>query len=212
MPYQILTLVNGSLEQNCYALRVEGRAECVLIDPGSSPLDLRSGLDSAGARPVLMLATHGHFDHVGAAQDLADAYRCPFGLSRLDEALLDTLEDSYAFYGLGATRRPNVDRWLDPSTRIDEAGIRLQVLATPGHTPGGLCFWHADSRSLFSGDSLFAGSVGRSDFEGSSHEQLIAGIRRELFSLPDPDSITVYPGHGEATRLGEEIRHNPFLR
>jgi hydroxyacylglutathione hydrolase len=212
MPYRIQTLVNGALEQNCYFIHAEGRKEGVLIDPGSSPAQLRKGLDQAGARPVLMLATHGHFDHIGAAQDLAEAYHCPFAMSRLDEALLDTLVDTSAFYGLGGTRRPKVDLWLDPSAKLDQAGLKIQVLATPGHTPGGLCFWHPESRSLFSGDSLFAGSVGRSDFEGSSHEQLIASIRRELLGLPDPDKILVYPGHGEATTLGEEMRHNPFLQ
>jgi hydroxyacylglutathione hydrolase len=212
MPYQILTLVNGALEENCYFLHAEGRNEGVLIDPGSSPEQLRRGLDQAGLRPVLLLATHGHFDHIGAAQDLAEAYRSPFAMSRLDEALLDTLVDTSAFYGLGETRRPRVDLWLDPATKLDRAGLSIKILATPGHTPGGLCFWHAESRSLFSGDSLFAGSVGRSDFDGSSHAQLIASIRRELLSLPDPDGIRVYPGHGEATTLGEEMRHNPFLQ
>ena len=212
MPYHVETLVNGSLEQNCYFLRVEGQKEGILIDPGSSPLDLRRRLDALGAKPVLMLATHGHFDHIGAAQDLADAYRCPFGISRLDEGFLDQLEDSYVFYGLGQTRRPKVDLWLSPDKPIDQAGLHLQILATPGHTPGGLCFWHAPSCSLFTGDTLFAGSVGRSDFEGSSHEQLIAGIKRELLTLPRPDDIKVYPGHGEASTLGEEMRHNRFLQ
>lgn len=211
MPYRIHTLVNGSLEQNCYFIHVEGASEGILIDPGSSPEDLRRGLDKIPARPALMIATHGHFDHIGAVQDLAEAYHCPFGMSRLDEGLLDTLADTSAFYGLGDARRPTVDLWLEPSL-LEKAGIHLRVLATPGHTPGGLCFWHEASRSLFSGDTLFAGSIGRSDFEGSSHEQLIASIRRELFVLQDPDTIKVYPGHGESTTLGKEKRHNPFLQ
>ena len=210
MPFQVQTIVNGSLEQNCYFLGVQGSGQGIVIDPGSSPLELRQALDREGRRPVLILATHGHFDHIGAAQDLADHYRCPFGLSPLDKALLDVLEDTYAFYGMGKTRRPKVDLWLDPSTKIEMAGLDLKVLATPGHTPGGLCFWHPDSLSLFSGDTLFAGSVGRSDFEGSSHEQLIASIRREILVLPD--AAKVYPGHGESSSLGEERRGNPFLK
>lgn len=209
MPFQVQTLVNGSLEENCYFLHAEGRPEGILIDPGSSPKDLRRVLDQAGHRPVLLLATHGHFDHIGAVQELAEAYQCPFAMSQKDEDLLDVLEDTFAFYGMGSTRRPTVDRWLDGGKPVEAAGLRLQVLETPGHTPGGLCFWHEESRSLFSGDTLFAGSVGRSDFEGSSHEQLISSIRRSLLPLADP--VSLYPGHGEASSLEQERLHNPFL-
>ncbi len=159
-----------------------------------------------------MLATHGHFDHIGAAADLAAVYGCPFAMAREDEALLGTLEDSAVFYGMGKTRRPTVDFWLEPGKPVEAAGLGLAVLGTPGHTPGGLCFFHAPSRSLFCGDTLFVDSVGRSDFEGSSHGQLIASIRRELFALPDPDAVRIYPGHGEAGTLGREMRSNPFLQ
>jgi glyoxylase-like metal-dependent hydrolase (beta-lactamase superfamily II) len=111
---------------------------------------------------------------------------------------------------MGATRKPRVDRWLQAGDRVEAAGLDLQVLGTPGHTPGGLCFWHAPSLDLFSGDTLFAGSVGRSDFEGSSHEQLIRSIRTQLLTLPD--AARVYPGHGEASTLGAERRENRFLQ
>jgi glyoxylase-like metal-dependent hydrolase (beta-lactamase superfamily II) len=210
MLFEVHTLVNGSLEENCYFLRAQGQPSGILIDPGSSPGELKAALEKLGAKPALMLATHGHFDHVGAVHALATAFGCPFALSRLDEGLLDGLEDSYAFYGLGETRRPKVDRWLEAPSVLDEAGLTLRVLATPGHTPGGLCFWHEESLSLFTGDTLFAGSVGRSDFEGSSHDQLIASIRGRLLVLPD--QATVYPGHGESSTLGAERRGNPFLQ
>ncbi len=209
MPYEILTLVNGSLEENCYFLRDRSCDEGILIDPGSGSEDLRRRLGAL--RPALMLATHGHFDHIGAVADLADAYGCPFRMSRADAGLLETLEDTYAFYGLGSTRRPKVDQWLEAPGLVRAAGLELEVLGTPGHTPGGLCFHHKASGSLFTGDTLFAGSVGRSDFEGSSHEQLIASIRRELLALPDSDAVAVYPGHGEPSTLGRERRENRFL-
>lgn len=210
MPYDLRCFVNGPLEQNCYFLGLEGRPDGVLVDPGSDPDLLRRGL--AGRVPALLLATHGHFDHIGAAAALAKAYGCPFAMARPDEFLLDDLEDAFAAYGMGPTERPGVDFWLEPGREVQAAGLTLKVLGTPGHTPGSVCFFHAGTSAVFSGDTLFAGTVGRSDFPGGDHGQLIASIRRELLSLPDLDKVRVLPGHGEASTLGEEARHNRFLR
>lgn len=204
------TLVNGPIEENCYALALPGRGDCVLIDPGSSPSELKAALEAKGLRPALLLATHGHYDHVGAVHALAQAYGAPFAMAQSDEFLLDTLEDTFAFNGWGPTRRPEVQRWLTPGESVEAAGITLKVLGTPGHSPGGLCFWHAASASLFSGDTLFEGSVGRSDLPGGDGAALIAAIKRELFPLPD--EAVVYPGHGGASTLGHEKRENRFLR
>lgn len=210
MPYQVHTLVNGPLEENCYALQVVGRPDCVLIDPGSAAPQLQGELQRLGLRPTLMLATHGHYDHVGAVHALAQWSQAPFAMAQGDEPLLDALEDTFAFYGMGDTHKPSVQRWLKAGETVEAAGLSLKVLGTPGHTPGGLCFWHAESQSLFSGDTLFAGSVGRSDMEGGDGAALIAGIKRELFPLPD--DAAVYPGHGEHSSLGREKRENRFLR
>lgn len=210
MPFLVQTLVNGPLEQNCYLLHSEGSREGVLVDPGSDAMGLKKALDDRGVKPVLLLATHGHFDHVGAVHALAQAYGAPFALTKDDAFLLEMLEDTFAVYGMGATKLPHVDRWLEPGQNISVAGLKLRVLGTPGHTPGGVCFYHAESGSLFSGDTLFAGSVGRSDGQGASHETLLASIRREL--LPLPDDTQVYPGHGPASTLGRERRENRFLQ
>lgn len=210
MSFKVHTLVNGPLQQNCYALRVQGRPDCVLVDPGSSAAELKAGLESLGLKPALILATHGHYDHVGAVQALAEWSGAPFGMAREDEDWLESLEDTFAFHGMGPTQRPSVQRWLAPGEELEAAGLRLRVLGTPGHTRGGLSFWHAASGSLFTGDTLFAGSVGRSDMDGGDHAALISGIRREYFGLPD--AAVVYPGHGEASTLGAEKKGNPFLR
>ncbi len=210
MPATVHTLVNGPLEQNCYALQAQGRADCILIDPGSGADELQARLQGLGLRPALILATHGHYDHVGAVHGLAQWTGADFGMAKADEPWLDSLEDTFAFYGMGPTRRPTVQRWIAPGETVEAAGLRLQVLGTPGHTPGGLCFYHAESGSLFSGDTLFAGSVGRSDKDGGDAEALIAGIKREL--LPLPEATLVYPGHGESSTLGREKRENRFLR
>jgi glyoxylase-like metal-dependent hydrolase (beta-lactamase superfamily II) len=210
MAYVVKTLVNGNLEQNCYLLYDDARREAVVVDPGSDPQALRQAISAAGVKPVLILATHGHFDHVGAVQALKDAYGVPFGLSKADAELLEVLEDSFAYYGMGSTTKPGVDRWLLAGEVLQVGGMDLRVLGTPGHTLGGLCFYHPASGSLFSGDTLFSGSVGRSDFEGGSHPQLIDSIRRELWVLPP--ATKVYPGHGPASDIAEEKAHNRFLQ
>lgn len=207
---KILTLTNGSLEENCYFLHDSERSDGLLIDPGSSPDELKQALDAQGLKPVWMLATHAHFDHVGAVHALAQAYGAKFACPRLDEEILDALEDTYAFYGMGPTKQPKVDRWLEGGESLSEAGLGLQVLFTPGHTPGGVCYYHAASGNLFSGDTLFAQSIGRSDLPGGDPDLLLKSIRTQLFSLPE--AVTVYPGHGPATQIGREKRQNPFVR
>jgi hydroxyacylglutathione hydrolase len=207
---QVETFVNGSLEENCYLIYDPARAEAVVIDPGSEAERLCQWLDQRKLKPVLVLATHGHFDHVGGVHLLQERYHALFGLARADAELLDVLEDSYSFYGLGSTKKPSVDRWLLAGEVLQAAGLDLHVLGTPGHTLGGLCFYHPGSASLFSGDTLFAGSVGRSDFEGGDHGQLIGSIQAELMGLPD--QTRVFPGHGEASTIGQERAQNRFLQ
>lgn len=204
---KIQTLLNGPIEQNCYVLS-EG-SQALVIDPGSSPEELMAAMDKAGVKPVLILATHGHFDHVGAVNALSQTYGAPFAMHAADAPMLEVLEDTYAFYGMGSTKKPVITRELKDGDVINEAGIQLKVLHTPGHSPGGLCFYHEASGSLFSGDTLFRRSIGRSDFEYGDAEQLVAGIKAKLLTLPD--STKVYPGHGEPTSIGEEKKENAFL-
>lgn len=207
---KIKTLLNGPIEENCYVLHLEGGSDAVVIDPGSSPEQLRQAIDTAGLKPVLILATHGHFDHVGAVHALALAYSAAFACHPLDQPQLDALEDTYMFYGMGSTKKPRINRELKDGDIIEAAGFSLKVIHTPGHTPGGLCFYHAESGSLFSGDTLFRRSIGRTDFEDGDHAALLKGIREKLLTLPH--DCSVYPGHGDVTSIGEEKHENPFLR
>lgn len=207
---KIHRLVNGPIQENAYVLHLEGQHEAVIIDAGDEAGRLAEAIKALGLKPVQLLATHGHFDHVGAVDGLAKAFGAPFAMHTADKFLLEQLEDTAAFYGLQPTKEPQVGQALQGGETLKVAGLELKVLATPGHTPGGLCYYHAASGSLFSGDTLFEGSVGRSDTEGGSHEVLIQSIHRQLLTLPD--ATRVYPGHGDATTIGDERKQNPHLQ
>jgi glyoxylase-like metal-dependent hydrolase (beta-lactamase superfamily II) len=207
---KIQTFVNGPIQENAYLLYEEGAKEAVLIDPGDEAGRLEKEIRALGVTVKLILATHGHFDHVGAVAALAKAFGATFGMQLADDFLLESLEDTAAFYGQQATKRPQVDLVLRGGESVGLPGLQLKVLATPGHTPGGLCYYHAESGSLFSGDTLFEGTIGRSDTEGGNHQQLIDSIHREL--LPLPDDTRVYPGHGDNTSIGAERHRNPHLQ
>jgi glyoxylase-like metal-dependent hydrolase (beta-lactamase superfamily II) len=124
-----------------------------------------------------------------------------------DSDQLEALEDAYAYYGLGNTTKPLIDRPLKDGDQVEAGGLKLEVLHTPGHSEGSLCFYHPGS--LFSGDTLFRRSVGRYDFPGGSREKLVRSIQTRLYALPG--TTVVYPGHGEETTLQEEMKENPFV-
>jgi hydroxyacylglutathione hydrolase len=207
---KIHSFVTGPIQENAYLCYAEGFKEAVLIDPGDEAGRLEQEIRALGLKLEWILATHGHFDHVGAVASLAKAFGARFGMHEADGFLLDRLEDTAAFYGQQATTRPSITRALNAGDTVTVPGFALKVLGTPGHTPGGLCYYEPSSGSLFSGDTLFEGTVGRSDTEGGSHATLVASIHRELLSLPD--STQVYPGHGDPTSIGAERRQNPHLQ
>jgi hydroxyacylglutathione hydrolase len=190
---------------NCWLLAAEGSEEAVVIDPGFSPDRVTDLLQAAGKRPVAVLATHGHYDHVAAAAALCGT-ELPFHIHKDDEqALIDP-----GAWGAGMpvpVPTPADVRTFSEGDVLELAGMSLEVLHTPGHTPGSSCF-RADGR-FFSGDLVFQGAIGRYDFPNSSGEDMWASLRRFLTL---PDSLGVYPGHGDTTTVGQERRTNPFLR
>ena len=207
---QIHTLVNGPIQENAYVLHLAGKTEAIVVDPGDEAGRLEKEIKALGLRPVLIVATHGHVDHVGAVAALAKAFGAPFAMRAADKFLLEGLEDMAAFYGQEPSQEPVINTALRGTETLNYGGIELKVLATPGHTPGGLCFYHQASGSLFSGDTLFQGTVGRSDFEGGDHATLVQSIHQQLLTLPD--ATKVYPGHGDPTSIGDERRGNPHLQ
>jgi hydroxyacylglutathione hydrolase len=190
---------------NCWLLALEGREEAVVVDPGFEASRVRRLLEAAGKRPVAALATHGHYDHVGAAAEFCGD-ELPLYIHEEDRlALVDPMA-----WGAGVSppvATPTDLRTFVDGEVLDLAGLSLEVMHTPGHTPGSSCFRAAEL--LFSGDLVFRSAIGRYDFPNSSAQAMFASLRRFLAL---PDELDVYPGHGEATTVGMERAANPFLR
>jgi hydroxyacylglutathione hydrolase len=206
MPLRVDQLSLGPMGTNCYVVRADATAdEAVVVDPSGDATELRLTLARLGTRCVGILVTHGHWDHLFGVADLAEGTGAPVHMAEGERALLETPGD---FTPPGVALRPYTpDVLLSGGETVDVAGIEFEVLAVPGHSPAHLAY-HAEG-CLFSGDVLFAGSVGRTDFPGSDWDTLVASIRMLVDTLPG-DTV-VYPGHGPITTLGAELAQNPFL-
>jgi hydroxyacylglutathione hydrolase len=198
----------GAIGTNCYLVRAErGAPEAAVVDPGADAAEIRLALAAAGATCAAILLTHSHYDHIGALAELAEGTGAPVWLP---EGELDVFRRPNDFYGgLGVSIRGyDGDATLvSGGETIEAAGIPFDVVAVPGHSPGHVAY-HADG-CLFSGDVLFAGSVGRTDLPGGDWETLLHSITERL--MPLPDEIKVLPGHGPATTIGRERTSNPFI-
>jgi hydroxyacylglutathione hydrolase len=187
--------------------------EAVIVDPGCWTPEEQSRLleriQTLGLRPVRLLNTHGHLDHVLGNRFVAETFGLRPELHPEDTPLLERLEEIAALYGLRADPSPPVGNWLQEGELICFGRTRWSVLHTPGHSPGSVCFFDPDNRVLIGGDVLFRGSIGRTDLWRGSYPQLMDSIVRKL--LPLGEDIRLYPGHGPATTLGLERRDNPFV-
>jgi glyoxylase-like metal-dependent hydrolase (beta-lactamase superfamily II) len=196
----------GPIGTNCYVVRASREAtEAVVVDPGGDASELRLELDRLGASVAAILITHGHWDHLGGVADLAEGTGAPVYMAEDERALLENLPDLVP-EGVSA-RSHTADIFLQGDETLELAGIEFEVLRVPGHSPAHLAY-HADG-CLFSGDVLFAGSVGRTDLPGADWETLVESIR--MLSERFPPETVVYSGHGPPTTLGAELERNPFL-
>jgi glyoxylase-like metal-dependent hydrolase (beta-lactamase superfamily II) len=205
-------LIVGMLQTNCYLLGDRESGKAVVIDPGAEGERICGRLVELGLRLSAILVTHAHSDHTMAAWTLKKRYGAEIYLNSEDRNWL-----LQVIFGLAARFSPEirpvspdeVDRTLAQGDQLQVGAIRLEVLSTPGHTPGHVSFYLKDQGILFSGDLIFAGSIGRTDFAGGSFEQLMDSVRARIFPLPD--ETLIYPGHGPGTTVGREKRHNPFF-
>jgi hydroxyacylglutathione hydrolase len=211
-PFQIHTLLSQPFAENSYVLWREGHKEALVIDPGLEPELILQVLGEFELNLAAILNTHGHADHIAGNAEMKRAFpQAPLIIGANETHLLaDPAANLSALFGLPLTS-PAADRTVVEGDHLQEAGIALEVLDLPGHSPGHIVFLHRGEPSLvFSGDVLFRGSIGRVDFPGCDGRLLLAGIRDKLLVLPD-DTI-IYPGHGPVTTVGHERHSNPFLQ
>ena len=209
---KIACLPFNPIQENTYVVWDDTR-ECVIIDAGNSSPREDAALDNfiaqEGLKPVLAANTHGHFDHTMGVEHLRQRYGIPFALSGKDRFLLENAATSGAVFGVKIGTMPPVDRDLDAEEEIRFGRTALPILRTPGHTPGHVAFYEPQSKALFTGDTLFRESIGRTDLPGGDYSWIMRSILDVI--LPLGDEVHVYPGHGPETTLGHETLYNPFI-
>lgn len=209
---KIASLTFNPIQENTYVLWDE-TSECIIIDAGASTPREYAALDNFiaehGLKPVLAANTHGHFDHTLGVCHLRARYGIPFALSGKDRFLLENAQTSGSVFGVRVGEMPAIDIDLDTRDELRFGTSRLEVLRTPGHTPGHVAFYEPASKALFTGDTLFRESIGRTDLPGGDYSWIMRSILDVL--IPLGDETHVYPGHGEETTIGHETMYNPFV-
>ncbi|MBP6908906.1 MAG: MBL fold metallo-hydrolase [Candidatus Saccharicenans sp.] len=205
MNYQLVIV--GPLETNCYLFFCPETKQCAIIDPGAEAEKIFEAISFLSLKPVIILNTHGHVDHTGANLDLKERYQIPIALHPGDLPLLEEYFQLEFGLMLGARPAPNPDRLLTDGEKISVGRSVLQVIHSPGHSPGSVCFY--TDHLLFAGDTLFSGGVGRTDLPGGSWKDLAHSLKARVMTLPD--ETMVLPGHGPKTTIGEERESNPYL-
>jgi glyoxylase-like metal-dependent hydrolase (beta-lactamase superfamily II) len=207
----IETFPVGWLQCNCTILGDETTREAIVIDPGDDPDEILTRLEKHGLTAKQIICTHTHIDHVGAIYQLQERLETPAAIHKADLLLFENLDMQAQFIGMPAPKRGSIDHYLQDGSAVTCRGLEVGVIHTPGHTPGSTSFHLTGDRNiLFTGDTLFAQSIGRTDLWGGSHPQILSSIQKKLMTFDD-DTLVI-AGHGESTTIGHERRYNPFLK
>lgn len=207
MIHEILPV--GPLQCNCSVIGDEISHEAIVIDPGDDVEDVLAMVHKHKLQVKQIVITHAHIDHVGGAMKLRAATGAPILLNQNDYALLKLLDLQATWIGMASPGEVKVDQSMGPSDKVTAGSLTADVLHTPGHTEGSICLYFEAEKKLIAGDTLFAGSIGRTDLPGGSFEKIINSIKEQVLALPD--ETVVVPGHGALTTIGEERENNPFL-
>lgn len=200
--------VVGVVGTNCYFIVNEQTKECLIIDPGDNADALAQKIEAGGYVPQAILLTHGHFDHIMGVEGLRGRYDLPVYVHEADAEMLER-PDLNCGMMIGTSVSVKADKILRDGDKLALAGMNIEVLHTPGHTPGGVCYYFPKEEVVFSGDTLFFESVGRTDLPGGDMSALVRSVREKVLKLPD--LTIVYPGHGEPTKISTEKQYNPFI-
>lgn len=208
---KVLLIPVTPFQQNCSLVFDDAAKIGAVVDPGGDVPVILDAVRQAGVKVEKILLTHGHIDHAGGAAELKEALGVAIeGPHEADLFLLETLPQSGARFGMLEARVVTPDRWLKDGDEVTVGSLRFSVLTAPGHSPGSVVYFNAESRFALMGDVLFQGSIGRTDLPGGDHQTLLRSIRDKVFPLGD--DVVFLPGHGAASQIGEERRNNPFLR
>ena len=198
----------GPVYTNCYFLKNKTTGEMIVIDPADFPEKIYEKVIQMGGKPAAILLTHGHFDHIMAAQAVKEKYNIPIYACRQEEEMLrEPSVNMTSHYGKNCSIIPDV--LLNDLEVFQVAGFTIQIIHTPGHTKGSCCYYIEEEDVLFSGDTVFYGSVGRTDFPGGSTADIVRSLHKLVDSLPE--ETEVFPGHDASTTIGYEKRYNPFV-
>jgi glyoxylase-like metal-dependent hydrolase (beta-lactamase superfamily II) len=208
---EVRGVVVGLFRENCWIIGSRQRGEACVIDPGDEPEQILALARDMGVRITRVVASHAHLDHIMAARAIVDATGAPFLMHQADMSIAATMPQSARMWlGQDVPPAPEPNGYPVDGDDLEVAGITLRVIHTPGHTPGSLCLYAAEAGLLFSGDTLFRESIGRTDLPGGDTEQILRSIAERLLALPD--GTRVLPGHMQETTIGHERAHNPFVR